>query len=302
MVKRLDLKGKKFGKLLVKDLHSSKPVKWGCICDCGNTKVLLSNNLTKSRRPSRSCGCAKLSDNTVEVGKEFKTQSCGVLKIVELLGGQDVLCEFSDGTQVVASKGNIRSGMVKNYNQPLAYEKGYHGIGPHRAHNEKAHQYWFKMLQRAYCPIYKKDHPTYEGVYVCEEWLNYQNFAEWVKSRKQYGRKGFNLDKDIIKPGNKVYCPEFCSLVPQHINKVTVHKSLERDIPRGVVKEGNKYVSRCKSFDGKETYLGIFESAIEAGEAYKRFKKSVIIETAEHFQEDLDDAVYKALLNFTVLD
>lgn len=34
-----------------------------------------------------------------------------------------------------------------------------------------------KILERGYSKLWKEKHPTYEDVYVCEEWHNFQNFA-----------------------------------------------------------------------------------------------------------------------------
>lgn len=177
---------------------------------------------------------------------------------------------------------------------------GYFGQGPFHAFNTKAHAYWHRMLERAYSSTYKEKHPTYEEVSVCEEWHNYQTFAAWVTERKQYGRYDFNLDKDLKIPGNKVYSPEACSLVPQRINKLTVAKSKQRELPQGVTMSGLNYIARCRSVLGTETYLGTFTTAKEASDAYKAFKKKTIIETANMYREDLDEDVYQALLNFEV--
>lgn len=58
-MKKLDLKGKRFGKLLVIEEHSkrlgvNKSVAWDCICDCGNKVTVVGTRLKAS---TRSCGC-----------------------------------------------------------------------------------------------------------------------------------------------------------------------------------------------------------------------------------------------------
>lgn len=53
-----DIKGKRFGRLLVKELsHIDKHKKahWVCICDCGEETVVLASNLRTGR--TTSCGC-----------------------------------------------------------------------------------------------------------------------------------------------------------------------------------------------------------------------------------------------------
>jgi len=68
-VRMLDLVGKRFGKLVVLNLHHTDKKRkfWECICDCGNKCVKNGNYLTIGH--TKSCGClAKIGDIT---GKKF---------------------------------------------------------------------------------------------------------------------------------------------------------------------------------------------------------------------------------------
>lgn len=53
----LDLTGRRFGRLLVIDLagRAGGEVTWNCLCDCGNTTVVMRGNLRSG--DTRSCGC-----------------------------------------------------------------------------------------------------------------------------------------------------------------------------------------------------------------------------------------------------
>lgn len=75
------------------------------------------------------------------------------------------------------------------------------------------------MLERCYSARYQERKPTYKGCSVCDEWLNYQNFAKWYDDN-YYEIKGeiMCLDKDILVKGNKIYSPENCVFVPNYIN------------------------------------------------------------------------------------
>lgn len=55
--KRIDLTGKRFGRLVVVDYAFTKDNKayWNCICDCGNTCVKKGSNLMYD--VTKSCGC-----------------------------------------------------------------------------------------------------------------------------------------------------------------------------------------------------------------------------------------------------
>lgn len=57
MGKRIDLIGKRFGKLTVIEKAPNKGVKtrWLCSCDCGNTTIAHTNSLMRGH--SKSCGC-----------------------------------------------------------------------------------------------------------------------------------------------------------------------------------------------------------------------------------------------------
>jgi hypothetical protein len=61
----MDLIGRKFGKLTVVEQAKRKGYVL-CKCDCGNTKEIRADSLTKKKQPTRSCGCiqrARASEN-----------------------------------------------------------------------------------------------------------------------------------------------------------------------------------------------------------------------------------------------
>lgn len=56
--KRLDLKGRAFGRLTVKESmgrNARKEALWSCDCHCGGTKLTTTDDLVRGR--VRSCGC-----------------------------------------------------------------------------------------------------------------------------------------------------------------------------------------------------------------------------------------------------
>lgn len=63
---RKDLKGKRFGKLLVLDVDEERTkdnkVYWNCQCDCGNKKSILAQSLSRSNGGTKSCGCNRNSE------------------------------------------------------------------------------------------------------------------------------------------------------------------------------------------------------------------------------------------------
>lgn len=305
-MKLIDLTGKRFERLTAVRVSGHKPVKWECVCDCGNVVNVSAGNLTKKTNSTRSCGCLWASDIKIEVGQVRESNS-GKFEVVELLGGEKVLCKFEDGNTVVAQKGNIRIGNVWNPYYPAIHGMGFVGVGDYST-KIKAHHYWYKMLQRAYCPVYKKEHPTYEDVTVSPDWLNYQIFAEWCTKRKQYGNMGYNLDKDIIVRGNKIYSEDRCTLVPQRINKLLITKTnVHSDTPLGVKRIKDKfdrvigYTATCHD-NGKDLYFGYYSNPVDAFFAYKAGKEALIKRVADEYKPMLDDKVYDALLKYVVFD
>ena len=102
-MKLIDLTGKRFERLTAVRVSGHKPVKWECVCDCGNVVNVSAGNLTKKTNSTRSCGCLWASDIKIEVGQVRESNS-GKFEVVELLGGEKVLCRFEDGNTVVAQK------------------------------------------------------------------------------------------------------------------------------------------------------------------------------------------------------
>lgn len=76
---------------------------------------------------------------------------------------------------------------------------------------------WINLIRRCYTPD-KSRNPTYEGCYVCPEWLYFSNFKAWVETQDHEGKA---LDKDILFPGNKLYSPETCVFITKELNNFT---------------------------------------------------------------------------------
>ena len=58
-MKKLDLTGIRFGKLIVLEKAPNQKHKtmWKCKCDCGNTSFVITSNLTSNK--VNSCGCLR---------------------------------------------------------------------------------------------------------------------------------------------------------------------------------------------------------------------------------------------------
>lgn len=165
----------------------------------------------------------------------------------------------------------------------------------------KSYELWRSMLSRCYNDDYHKRSPTYIGCTVCEEWLSFSNFKEWFDNNY---REGYQLDKDILVKGNKVYSPQTCCFVPFEINYLyTKRKATRGEYPIGVSFSKQKQNFRaCISVKSKSKNLGSFYSVYEAFQAYKTAKEAYIKEVATDYytKGKITERVYQALMKYEV--
>lgn len=214
-------------------------------------------------------------------------------KIVEYNNQKNIKIKFKDGTIKIVTYQSIKSGKIKNPNSPQKYGLGYIGCGIYSTKNKKHYNVWNNMFQRCYSKKQEKNSPTYKDVNVCEEWYNFQVFAEWFENNY---KEGFQLDKDILIKGNKIYSPETCCFVPQEINTLFVKNDSNRGkYPIGVTTSYGKPVAQIS---GKN--LGTFNTVDEAFKIYKIAKEKQIKEVADKWKTLIDPRVYQALYNYKV--
>lgn len=161
------------------------------------------------------------------------------------------------------------------------------------------------MMTRSNDKKYKEEHITYQNTECCEEWKDFSNFSNWMKSQENFKKIStgeFHLDKDIIFKGNKFYCPALCCLVPQRVNKLFTKRDSERgEYPIGVRKKNQKFEARC-SDDGKSKYLGVFDTIEKAFNAYKNYKENVIKKVAkeEYEKGNIVKQCYESMMRYVV--
>jgi hypothetical protein len=157
------------------------------------------------------------------------------------------------------------------------------------------------MLERSYSKNIKDVQPSYKNVTVCEEWHNFQNFAQCFEENynPEY-MHGWHLDKDILVKGNKVYSPETCCFVPHEVNTLFTKKNVNRgEYPIGVT--NSKWGLRAYvSINNKSTDLGSYRTPEEAFQAYKTAKEQYIKEVADKWKGLISDEVYQAMYNYQV--
>ena len=202
---------------------------------------------------------------------------------------------------------NFINGSVRCPYEPRVFNIGYIGEGKYKVKiNGKYTKYykvWNRMLCRCYDPKYIQKHPTYEQSKVCDEWLNFQVFAEWLdENYYKIGEQIMNLDKDILCKGNKIYSPDTCVFAPQNINKLFTKRDNDRgNCPVGVYydKPTKKYKAQC-TVNGKNKYLGRYDTPEEAFQVYKNFKEKYIKEVAKEYKNIIPTKLYNAMITYEV--
>ena len=172
---------------------------------------------------------------------------------------------------------------------------------------KESYKRWENMLQRCYSEKLQTKCPTYIGCSVCPEWLTYSVFDSWYEQNlpKDESVK-WQLDKDLLFPGNKVYCPEKCVFVPQYINSLFIDSAggKKSNFPVGVSytkKDSNRnapYMSSVSNGEGKISKK-YFTTSEEARLDYIIRKTEIVCKVAKkardagHISEELYFAIIR---------
>ena len=161
---------------------------------------------------------------------------------------------------------------------------------------------WCGMLTRCYSEKLHARIPTYKDCLTSKEFRRYSDFKNWCQSQIGFGVVGFELDKDIIRKGNKEYHPDKCVFLPREINSLLK----TRKKSRGLLPIGVTTLSRSSGYMAtinqkkKTAYLGTFPTPELAFQAYKVAKEQAIKDMANKWKDQIDPRAYDALMNYRV--
>ena len=241
------------------------------------------------------------------VGKVCKSKSSGDFKILKYNDAYNVEIQFiNTGFETVVELGNIRNGGVKDSYSPSVYGVGILGTKyPSKINGVITKEYvlWKNMLKRCYSDKYQNKYPTYIDCEASDKFKSYEYFYEWCNKQIGFDNEGWQLDKDLLVKGNKVYGENTCVFIPQEINSLLINNTASRgEYLIGVSwdKRDMAFISRVNKNKGKSEHLGSFKTELEAFEAYKTAKESFIKEQADKWKSQIDPRAYEALMNYTV--
>lgn len=120
---------------------------------------------------------------TERIGTIVRSNQGELVKCIDYANARSITIEFCETGYVTKTEwSKFIRGSVRDVLYPSVYGIACFGDGPYTA-SCPAYRRWFDMMRRCYDPKWQKTHPAYVGTQVCEEWLNYQNFAKWYEQQ-----------------------------------------------------------------------------------------------------------------------
>jgi hypothetical protein len=232
------------------------------------------------------------------IGKTFYGDNFVVL---ETLPGNNCMVQFLDEFKYkrTASKNAVIKGNVKNPFRRSVYGVGYFGDGPYTSVNsQRQYKVWQCMLERCYNEAHPA-HKHYADVEVCGDWHNFQSFAAWCLTQKGFEDKHFEIDKDFMYDGNRLYSPDTCCFIPGVINSFFLNGRTNGKKGEGLGVGVTETPSGTFRVCLNRVKLGTFPSQRQAELAFTNYKKYSLWLLASEFKDRLDKKVYERLLQLS---
>lgn len=222
---RVDLVGKRYGKLVVTSLNESLSkdgvLVWNCLCDCGNTFTARGGNLKCGK--AWHCGCSTPPRNYVDLtGERY-----GRLMVIGVARHDadgiywNCLCDCG-GTKVVKGE-DLRSGHVRSCGCLLKESRRRNALTRSLENrNLQTDANTYRRIRAVFNGMHRRctngkpgsRHYYDRGIRVCDEWTEFEPFLEWSLSHGY--EKGLSIDRIDVN-GN--YCPENCRWVTQKVQQ-----------------------------------------------------------------------------------
>ena len=223
----------------------------------------------------------------------------------------DITILFDSGYIKSATMKEVKRNAIKDKLSPSVYGVGIVGIRYQTKVNGKhttEYSVWKNMLRRCYSGKCRQKFQSYNDCTVSENFKKYSYFYEWANKQVGFNNvddmgNPFHLDKDLLIKGNKVYNESTCVFLPKEINSVLTKSTATRGKHLiGVYWSAtNKaFAAQVNKSNGGSEYLGLFNTEVEAFNAYKEAKESFIKELANKWKGQIDERAYNTLMNYQV--
>ena len=168
----------------------------------------------------------------------------------------------------------------------------------YRKLNKKEKQIRYNNMKARCGKKYQENNQRYRGVFMYKMWEeNKEKYYERLDENfyEVSGESQMDIDKDILRYGNKQYHPDLCLIVPHSINvfyeTIEVGKSNITKNPftkrySVKVKDGDKWIS------SKD--INTYNHALDA---YCDIKQGILVSKANSLKDYVPEKVYAALMN-----
>ena len=241
------------------------------------------------------------------VGEVYKTNNSGDIEVLSYTNSKNVEIKFlKSGNVTTVYSSNIVNGTIKDVYSPTLYGVGIVGSKYVTRFNSKSlpqYEHWKGMIRRCYNDKERGKFETYNDCTVSENFLHYEYFYEWCNKQIGFNCDNFDLDKDLLVKGNRVYSEHTSIFLPREINSALTKNGKTRGehlIGVSWHKATNKFIARVDVGLKNQKHLGLFNTEIEAFNTYKIAKESYLKHLAEKWKDKIDPRAYNALMNYQV--
>ena len=239
-------------------------------------------------------------------GSVFKTKKYGDVVVLDYYNARDVTIKFlNTGNVRKTGTSELKKGEIRDNEAFPVYIVGIMDV-PNEARRNvpipKEYSIWNGVRHRCYNENIRHLTPSYQEAEMSENFKRYSYFKDWCHNQIGFDQDGWQLDKDILFKGNKLYSEATCCFVPPEINTLILKADRIRGkYPIGVYedKQAGKFKVRI-SVEGKQKHVGRYYCEKEAFYAYKVAKEQHIKEVANKWKGQIDVRVYEALINWEV--
>lgn len=211
------------------------------------------------------------------IGRIFQSNSWGKYKVLgthsrEKQKELKYVVEFLEtGNQSIVTGTKINTGAVRDLFAKTVKDMGYIGNYSGVVSKDQFYQTWSALLDRVFSPAFIKNHPTYEGCTISDDWLCFDTFQKNCKELMGYKEKeihtdiNFEIDKDVLFHKNKHYSKENCIWLPRKLNSFysNFYSTNKTGFEGVFTTKCNRYRARV-SINGVSKYIGCYKTPIEA--------------------------------------
>lgn len=144
---------------------------------------------------------------------------------------------------------------------------------------------WRSILSFCYSERVINANPSYEGCYVCDDWIYFSRFRAWMEKQDW---EGSDIHRDFPFGRSRCYSPETCIFLPTLVSGiVNIRNSGKSELPLGVYFDSsrNKFRVTLKA-NNKTITIGRFDHPNEAHKAWLIAKAEAIKELLPDYENN----------------